>query len=350
MLLTLPPLQAVEIYTLPSYASLAHSMVVLNQEEIQVTLKCDQPSISALKPRPSVALKGTCSCPNGVPLKIKMTGYVEDLLPSGALVPIAKELLSRIEEVETEKYSCMSPIAGPGNHTAEVTILDKFLDQRELPDDVKRALQLKNRWKFDFLLWDRNLVGTLGSQLSDVRSLTEETQEYVRKVETAIGSEQSWTANREKIISRGQALRSKLESHELTAFFSAALGNLSDIMRMIVGSAPKFVFENGKFKGVGRSHNQKLLNDQDVEFSWEELNRAVGESIQIAGREYWLWMIKDVRHAGGKIRPEVIEAIDANSTIPTSGDWGKRLKKASSADLDIIETEIRAASRKDERK
>jgi hypothetical protein len=67
----------------------------------------------------------------------------------------------------------------------------------------------------------------------------------------------------------------------------------------------------------------------------------VEETGPCAGREFSLWILKDLRRTAGQMRPEIQDAIKAQKSHPGVELYADRLAKATISDLDALEAEIR---------
>jgi hypothetical protein len=137
----------------------------------------------------------------------------------------------------------------------------------------------------------------------------------VMKCETASASEESLAKAQEALLAEGSRLESVLRAHPVGNSYPATLNCLLRTVRILLGP---------------RSSE-----------SWDSLKRDVEEASPVSGREFCLWMIKDLRRTEGRARPELILALKAHKNAQGVDSWGERVKKASLSDLSGLEAEIR---------
>ena len=146
------------------------------------------------------------------------------------------------------------------------------------------------------------------------------------------------------LVAEGHKLHAKLKNHELNAFFPAAISNLSNTIINFVGSAPYYLYgADGKFSGAKDYHmdDKKVKTFQGEEFDWPTFKRYIENTPALGGREFCLWVVKDIRRTAGQIRPVLQEVIKSRKADPGVDLFQERLMKATIAELDPLEVQIR---------
>ena len=311
-----------------------------DKDELPVTLNCKPPSFKTK--HPPLAFNGTCPLSNGVILRVGLHRIAETL-SAGQLVPNVIEAGGSNAEVEDKKFTFAFTVEGPGKFMSEISI-PLELQEKDYVAEVKKRTATKGNWQFEFLAWGDDLVPLLPSKLQEMGALVAEAREFVKRCEQACGSEQQWKAVAKNMQKEGGTLSNKINNHELRAFFPAAIDNLFYTMRNVSTNAPYYSFgADGKFSGATDYHadGKKVKTFRNEDFSWDNLKRYVDESLPCAGREFALWMVKDLRRTAGQMRPEIQEAVKAHKAAPGVDLYAERIQKATIGDLDQLEADIR---------
>jgi hypothetical protein len=313
-------------------------------EELTLIVNCKPPSFKTR--RPVMVLTGSCPLPDGVILKINLSRVIENL-QGGQLLQTYSGAGSGTEGLEGKKFTYDTPIDGPGKFQVSV-MLPVDMQERQHYDEVKKKTANKHTWQFEFLVWGDELVSQLSPKLTELQSVIAETRELLKRFEAACQNEQVWAAQQKPLVAEANKLRAKLEGHELKAFYPAAVNNLFYTVRNVVTNAPYYTFSDGKFSGAKDYHadSKKVSTYRNEDFSWENLKRYVEESLPCSGREFSLWIVKDLRRTGGAMRPDILEAVKAQIKAPGVDFFAERLQKATITDLDPLEAEIRGTAAK----
>lgn len=310
-----------------------------DQEELAISLTCKPPSFKVR--RPLLILNGTCPLPDGVVLKVNLSRVTE--AASGmAIEPFYVGAGNGTADVEGKKFLYDATIDGPGKFNVQVSLIED-LQEKHLAAEVKKRASGKKNFQFEFLVWGDDLIPQIGPKLNDVTALINETRELVKRFEKASASEAGWAQESKPLVAEGTKWQAKLEHHELKSYYPAAVNTLYYTMRNVVNNAPYYTFAGGKFTGARDYHaaGEKVKTFRNEDFNWDNLKKYVDEAAQIAGREFCLWVLKDLRRTAGSMRNEVVEAIKAQKTAPGVDVWQERLQKATITDIDALEVEIR---------
>lgn len=313
------------------------------QDELSMNVTCKPPSFKTR--RPVMVLNGNCPLPDGVILKINLSRVIENL-QGGQLLPTYVGSGSGTEGIEGKKFTYDTPIDGPGKFMVSVA-LPVDMQERQHYEEVKKKTANKHTWQFEFLVWGDDLVAQLSPKLTELATLISECREMLKRFEAACGNEQVWAAQQKGLVAEANKLRSKLEGHELKGFYPAAVNNLFYTVRNVITNAPYYTFSDGKFTGAKDYHadSKKVSTYRNEDFNWENLKRYVEESLPCSGREFSLWIVKDLRRTGGVMRPDIQEAVKQQTKAPGVDFFAERLQKATISDLDPLEAEIRGTAK-----
>ena len=312
------------------------------EDSLGMSLTCKTPSFKVRKPL--LILNGACALPDGVWLKLNMSRVVEQML-GNEISPLYLGAGNGTTGVNGKKYLYDIPIDGPGKYIVTVAIIDD-LQERHLVAEVKKKAGNRRNHQFEFLVWSDDLISTVSSKLNEMKALTDECREMVKKFEKAATAKVQWEAESKPMTAEGTRLVNKLETHELKVHFPAAVGNLWYTIRTVVNNAPYYTYgADGKFTGAKDYHadGQKVQTFRGEDFNWDSLKRYIDDTPVFAGREFCLWIIKDLRRTAGQMRPDIQEALKTHKADPGVEFWQERLTKATFSDLDALEKEIRGA-------
>jgi hypothetical protein len=311
----------------------------VQQDELQLSLNCKPPSFKVQ--RPELFMNGSCALPDGVILKVNMSRVAESV-SGNEIQPVYLGAGSGTTEIEGKKFSYDAPIDGPGKLVVQVALIDD-MQEKHLVAEMKKKAGNRRNWQFELLVWGDDLIPQLPPKLNELHTLIAETRDLTKRFEKASASQLTWQAEMKPLVAEGKKLQAKLDHHELKAFYPAAVDSLHYTVRNFVNNAPYYTFEGGKFTGASDYHadNKKVQTFRGEEFNWDNLKRYIEEALPVGGREFCLWMIKDLRRTAGQMRPEIQDAVKSQKAAPGVETWAERLSKATISELDGLEVEIR---------
>lgn len=314
------------------------------QEELAISLTCKPPSFKAR--RPLLVLNGTCPLPDGVVLKVNLSRVAESAAGM-EILPFYVGAGNGTSEIEGKKFIYDSTIDGPGKFNVQVSLVED-LQEKHLAAEVKKRAGAKRNFQFEFLVWGDELIPQIAPKLNDLTTLIHETRDMVKKFEEASASEAGWAQQQKPLVAEGTKLQAKLEHHEIKAYYPASINTLYYTMRNVVNNAPYYTFGGGKFTGARDYHaaGEKVKTFRNEDFNWDNLKRYVEDAAQIGGREFCLWILKDLRRTAGQMRSEVTEAIKSQKSAPGVDAWQDRLQKVTITEIDALEAEIRGSNAK----
>lgn len=308
-----------------------------HMEELPVTLDWK------LLPWPRGELIGSCHLPEGTVLKIHVA-RVAEYARGNEIQPDIRDGLRSACEIVGNRFTCEQPFNGPGTYRVQVSVTDE-LQKRELLEEVSKKVGKARARQFEFQVWGDDLVGSLLPKRLELNRLVEETQQVVARFEEGTLSQKVWAAKSKGSVALATTLERKLYRHELSIYYSAAITELSIIIRCVVNSSPYFTFDaTGRFTGARNPGGAQLNTPWGDSFNWANIERHVYDTIPMSGREFCLWIIKDLRRTGGIPSSGMREVIRSQKSTPGVKAWNERLERASFSDLDDLEAEIRGGS------
>ncbi|HLY09298.1 MAG TPA: hypothetical protein VKW04_08360 [Planctomycetota bacterium] len=315
------------------------------QDELALTLNCKPPSFKVRNP--PLGFTGSCPLlPNGVILRFDLA-RVTEMLSGVQLQSTIIAVGGGNSELENNKFNYTCTVDSPGKYQARMSIPLELQEQDHVAEVKKRTVR-KNSWQFEFLVWGDDLVPLLSPKLLEINALVTESRNFVERVEAACQSEKTWQAQAKGLTLEGTKLSNKIVNSELKAYYPAAMTNLNYTLRSVVNNTPYYAFTDGKFAGAKDYHadSKKVSTHRNEDFTWENLKRYVEETLPCAGREFSLWMVKDLRRTAGQMRSEIQEAVKSQKAHPGVDLYVDRLVKATIGDLDGLETDIRGVDLK----
>jgi hypothetical protein len=292
--------------------------------------------------RPNLVLNGACALSDGVIVKVNLSKAGESMA-GNEIIPSYVGAGGGTAELVGKKFAYNTPIDGPGKFVVQISLVEE-LQERHLAAEIKKKAGDKKTYQREFLVWGDELITQISPKLNELHALITECRDMVKRFEKATMSKDGWGGESKGLAVEGGKLQNRLQNHELMAYYPAAVGNLFYTIRNVVNNAPYFTFgPDGKFSGASDYHadNKKVNTFRNEDYNWENLKRYVEESAAIAGREFCLWVVKDLRRTAGQMRPEILDAIKSQKAAPGVDFYQERLQKAGIADVDTLEAEIR---------
>src|ERR1043166_1619744 len=304
---------------------------------------------------PQLTLSGTANFREGTALNITLERLPEQL--NGTKLIARSEVLGgRPVEVQGKKFHEELPVPGPAPYLIHVTIADEFLKE-----SLKKSLKnIPVRvWHFKLAGWGDDVIHNLGPKLLEIDSIAREALTIVEKVEKVAGSESSYVQERKKVENHDDELKltkeaeaamketakliARIEKADLKTLFPASYGELTLSIGTMYGNAQHFHYENGKFAGAKSYHSGTtgLKDHTGQPFSFDNVKKYLQQLPSVSGREFSLWIVKDLRRTGCRMRSEITDALKTYGKRPGIDFIAERLAQATAGDLDAFENEIR---------
>jgi len=319
------------------------------QDEPQVTLLCKPPARGAKFPR--LRFDGTAPYPDKTVMRMHLFRQSE-VWAGGRIERIATGTGGGLVEVSGKKFAYEPGVDGPGEYMVHVDFVEE--NQRaSVLESMKGKLQRK-RWSFTFPAWNDELAGQLSVKLQDVDALASESLDLIRKYEKACVSKQSWDAESKALTRECMQLLAKIDRSDAKSVYSAAMSQIHYTVRSVHGTSPYFHWEKGQFAG-GKSYHaegEEIKTHRQEKYSFDNLRRYVEDAVPVAGRELGLWVIKDLRRTAGTLKGEMADVLKAQAQHAGLAPFVEFLQKATPADLDGLEKDLRAGvpEKKEEKK
>jgi hypothetical protein len=317
-------------------AVLFGSSLLYAQQETALTMECKVPR--GLKVT-SLIFHGGAPLPDGTVLSFNIQ-KVSEYWDNGQITKSMKGVTSGLAEIEGKKYTYDPAVDGPSTYFVIVTLIDDF-QRRTIIEKLKKVDP--RQWQFEFAGWGDELIPSLSPRMQEVDDLAREAGELTKKFEKACESPTGWIQDGKDLVKEGQKLLLKIEKAECRHFFPAAWSQIYYTLRNILGNAPYFAWKDGKFAGAVSYHanNESLKTFRQEPFKYENFRRYIEESVPLAGREFALWAVKELRRTNAALRPPILDALKKDAKHPGFDVFEERLEKATPQDADVLEKDVR---------
>jgi hypothetical protein len=311
-------------------------------QDTAVTLSFKAPAFKGRNPR--LALAGTAnSFPDETRLKVRYHLLKEGWAPGNRIQAEYFAGEGGFANIEDKKFQFELSFPTPGKCLIEVAYVDE-VQQTEVSEALKKKLTQKS-WSFEFLCWGDDLVPELAPQLKEAIQLSADAVAHVKEWEAVGLDEGPFKAAQAELFKKSTKFLQKVRNSPAIRFYPAALNQLDAHINNLSGNSKNFKFDKGKFAGAASYHadNQEVKTLRNEAFNFENFKRYVQEAAAIAGREFLLWSIKEMRRTKGEtIKPEFLSAIkDLAKDNVGIGPFAEKMEKAGPADLDALEVAIR---------
>jgi hypothetical protein len=295
------------------------------------------PPASSRSPR--LVFKATSPLPEDLVFLVR-TVRLEERLAAGRIESSVLESPSGTATLRNGSFEYDWKFPAPHLLRLEVSAPDGL---QELPMVKQLRMPEKERtWAFEFFAWDERLLSQIGPQLVEITDLARETRDLVTRIEAACSNEELFKDRRKALIAEAERLTTRAEHFGKAGLYPAASGPVTAVARDLANSMPIFKWEDGKFGGPIDYHtdNKKGRTHRNDPFEFETLRKYLDEAVVVAGREFDLWILWDVRRAGLQDLHRGIMREQAKH--PGVSEFVERLQNSAGEDLGKLEPEIRA--------
>jgi hypothetical protein len=264
---------------------------------------------------------GKAVFPDGIALKGTLY-RTEERLVEGVLDPELTEIASEVATVERRRVAFTMAIKDPGFYRLVVELREDLQE----PDLLKAITSsVPGKWTFDHAVWGDDLTASLGSKLRDFDVHVDTCLGMVRRFAQASASTQAWKEQYPLLDKELAGFLKKFDSTPLERVFPASVLELRLTMRNLKGNAEAILFNtDGSCKGSIDYRTQKptkTIHSQD--FTFEAILKDVEATRAAVGREFALWLIKDVRRSGP--RPELTALLRSEAKHPGLAEHAQAL-------------------------
>ena len=313
------------------------------QEDSAVSLRLKSPPT---KEQPLLRFEGKTTLPNDAVLKGSLY-RLEERAAGGRLSAEPAEAGRAVAQVAEKKVSFQFPADRPGLYRLTVELSEDRQDPALLP--ALRKLPV-TKWTFEAEGWGDAWIAQLGGRLADIDRFGQEAITLIEEFGQAAVSKDVWTDRRPKLEKEAEKFLKKIEEAQAAQVYTASFKESRDTVRNMKGNAALFQFgDDGKCRGPFNYMTKKpaqTIHQED--FTFERIKKYLEEAGTVAGREYCLWLVKDIRRVGER-RAAIVDALKVQKHHAGVGDHAARLEAATLSDLDDLERDLRGGPKEKEK-
>jgi len=286
----------------------AGTEVTVGNDLLQVTFKAGRGSRAT---KTSFELQGrTSKLPDGLVLRIRMQWLAESfdgrrLVPRGDYASQGTRILERgaLEMAWEDVWA--------GSLQIDVSTPDDLQDR-----EVLSRLKMKESdrtWSFTFQIGDERLLPRVDAQLAELADLIREAQALVDRARKESALEEHFRANAKSLADETNRLLERLKRFSFVGLYPAGTSLVLVSLHNLRGALPNVAFKEGKFAGAPDYH-QMTPGNKVVPFSFDGLREGLDLASLVAGREFDLWILRDLARGGP--RPEINDAVKRHAQRP----------------------------------
>lgn len=290
-------------------------------------------------PRPLHRLIGKSPFPDGIYFKVRIQQQHEEL-SAGSLRPAFQGLTTEVLALRNGRFEFDWTGDEAGVLRFEVSAGDE-LQERDLVPAIP-VKEDRRRWTFEYAGWTDQLRTRLEPQRAELADLALEARKIVDACEAATASEERFRAESKALISSAERFGNRITVLGPRTLYPAAYAEIEYTMRNLQVLMNYFRWVDGKFAGPKSYYGDGKgdLTHRSEAFAFATVRRYLEESVEIAGREFCLWIVKDIRRAGR--RDDHAALAKSQQAAPGVKPFAERLMKPlTPGELSALEAEIR---------
>ncbi len=297
--------------------------------------------------RAELRLEGRAAgLPEGARLNLALLMRIEARVPDGRLEARSIDCDSRILEVgRHRKVAYANPACRPGPYRAVVRMLEENQKPRTAQVLKQAGTAMPREWTFEFAAWGDGLAGRLGPGLQEIDDLAGEARSLVEEFKKASAHRDRWGQRYRDLDREAGKLLEKVPKSEAVILYTAAAGEIVTALDAVRSNARDIKFkDDGTFDGFGGYHLRpgESPKFQGKDYGWDLVLEHLGKIPGLAGREFALWAVKDIRRAG-RVGDALAKAVQERAGHPGAAPFADPLLKGEG--LDELEKAIRGEPR-----
>jgi hypothetical protein len=302
----------------------------------EVALMCSLTRAGPIGPR--LRIKGTCAFPDKTVLRISSTRGRE-VERGGRLEFEHAHAGEGLVEVSSGTFETEFPLDGLGIFRFSV-ILEEEFQRPALVKELRDRFQIR-RWEFEENLSSDALLESLKPDLAEVEALAKEMARLFGKAEVFCQSKELWETWSPEIKKEAGMLAARIDKLRLANLFPAATGHLEGAWCWLQSHSNHFFWKpDSRFGGAFNVDEGKWVRiARGIPFTFDGMKDHLKHAVEVADREFALWILKDARRAG---RREALIALARGGPSPLS-IFAKRFEGGE--DLAKLEDELRGERR-----
>lgn len=214
--------------------------------------------------------------------------------------------------------------------------------------EMARALNVpesRRNWSFATGVWNQDVLWRLESQLPEAVAIAGKLRSLIGRIEATCTSEALFKGHEKEFIADAERIQSLATSFGGGSLFPASMGEVECVARDLAVLMPIFRWEEGKFAGPKSyyTNGRPATTFHSDPFGFDALRQYVDRAIVIAGREFLLWIVRDVRRAS--LGEDHRRLVRSNALMPGVADFAQRFLQVDADGLAGLEPEIRAVKK-----
>lgn len=193
------------------------------------------------------------------------------------------------------------------------------------------------KWSVEVPIWDDKMIPKVVAGFPDAQALVKEGRAIVEKVKGATGSKAAWDAKKAAIGEELGKYLQKAQGDPLKGPYPATIGASLAVLNYIQGTMPDYKWEGGKF--LVKNVYGEVKDFEGKPYSFATFLKYMEETEALGGREFALWIAKDVRR-GGDPKKLALE-VQKLAKQPAVAPFAAKLAGLTRENAEAIEKEIR---------
>lgn len=288
-------------------------------EWLKGTLQMSPGARSAAK---QLRFEGRSPLPDGLVFQVRVLREEESYDGKG-LVPSLREEFPKQVALANGDFDLDWQTPRQGRLRLEIAAPDRVQEADVLPSLKLR--EADRTWTFEAAAWDDRLLAQLEPQLAELASLATELADLVRRVDESCASMELFKPKEKGFAAEAAKLKARCDGFAAAGLYPAAARELSKVCNDLLGALPIFTWEGGRFDGPKSyyTNNRRGKTFRGDAFEFATLRGYLDAAVVVGGREFGLWILKDLARRGP--RPELAETAARSASRPGVAPFAARL-------------------------
>jgi hypothetical protein len=193
------------------------------------------------------------------------------------------------------------------------------------------------RWTVGIPAWDDTMIPKVVAAFPEAQALVKEGRALVEKVKGATGSKSAWDGKKAALLEELGKYIEKAQGEPLKGPYPATIGAGLAVVNYIQGTSADYKWEGGKF--LVKNVYGEVKDFEGKPYSFATYLKYMDEAEAMAGREFALWIAKDVRR-GGDPKKLALE-VQKLAKQPAVAPFAPKLAGLTRENAEKVELEIR---------
>lgn len=305
----------------------------------KMTLSCKSASAGRYL---SLGFTGSVDLPPKTMLYLKAY-HLKETFSRGRIFPVSLLSTSTRIRLNTRRFKTSVYVRAPGNYQVFLNVPSET-QVAEVTAKLKKTPGRRD-WEFRVPGWSDSVIKLLGKRLEELDVLTYEGAAILNRYKSATSSKVIWLANGKKVNREGERFRGKLRAAKAAQLYPAAFSQIIQSFTSAYQRIQYLVWNtDGSPKGTESYYGPEDDGSQtfrDEPFDFDKLKEYVAEASMIAGREFCIWAIHDIRNKNGHVEPALATMLSKYSEHVGISPYVAQLQPPTLEKLDELEESIR---------